>query len=55
MAHDYKTIIVSDADRIRRITLNRPQFLNAYRQTLGQSAGALAAAAVPPHPGGALA
>jgi 2-(1,2-epoxy-1,2-dihydrophenyl)acetyl-CoA isomerase len=34
MAHDYKTIVVSDADRIRRITLNRPQFLNAYNHVL---------------------
>src|SRR5262245_4995300 len=34
MAHDYKTIIVSDADRIRRITLNRPEFLNAYNHVL---------------------
>ncbi len=28
------TIIVSDADMIRRITLNRPQFLNAYNHIL---------------------
>ena len=34
MAHAYKTIIVSDADRIRRITLNRPEFLNAYNHVL---------------------
>jgi 2-(1,2-epoxy-1,2-dihydrophenyl)acetyl-CoA isomerase len=34
MAHAYKAIIVSDADRIRRITLNRPEFLNAYNHVL---------------------
>ena len=35
MAHDYKTIIVSDEEpMIRRITLNRPKFLNAYNHVL---------------------
>lgn len=34
MPHRFKSIIVSDVDRIRRITLNRPQFLNAYDHVL---------------------
>lgn len=35
MSHDYRTIIVSDAEpMIRRITLNRPKFLNAYNHVL---------------------
>lgn len=34
-AHDDKTIIVSDAEpMIRRVTLNRPKFLNAYNHVL---------------------
>ena len=34
MAHENKTIIVADEGMIRRITLNRPQFLNAYNHVL---------------------
>jgi enoyl-CoA hydratase/carnithine racemase len=34
MSHPYDTLLISDTDRIRRITLNRPKFLNAYNHVL---------------------